>query len=203
MVKFRDRTGDKIGSLIVIQRVLYPLKGVYWECQCVCGNRPIVRGNKLGRIKSCGCNQHHGKLHKTHGKSETRAYRTWNRMKTRCDTPHYKKRGIVVCEEWKDFINFYRDMGEPDDNQSLDRIDNNKGYYKENCRWTTSKVQQNNRSNNVLLTYNNRTQTMSQWCDELGLNYERVNMRNQAGLPVESILERGELKRGRKPKKPD
>lgn len=87
----------------------------------------------------------------------TAIYRCWRHMKARCTNPNDQKyaryggRGIVVCDEWlKDFRNFYVDMGErPYDLYSLDRIDNDKGYYKENCRWATRKQQSNNRNDSL------------------------------------------------------
>jgi len=197
-MRFRDRTGEIHGSLTVIQRVLYPSKSVYWECQCVCGNNTIVRGNKLGRVKSCGCNQHHGELHKTHGMYKSKIYKRWNTMISRCNKPHYKKRAITVCERWKVFENFYEDMGDVPDNLTLDRIDNNKGYYKENCRWTTAKVQMNNTSNNRYVTYKNMTKTLIQWCEELDVDYGRTVKRISRGLPLEDVFKKERLKPGKK-----
>lgn len=87
-----------------------------------------------------------------HGMTHTATYKCWLNMKDRCGNPntptykHYGGRGITVCDRWqKSFKDFLSDMGEKPDNLSLDRIDNNKGYYKENCRWATEQQQRINR----------------------------------------------------------
>jgi len=119
-------------------------------------------------------------------------------MISRCNKPLYKKRGIAVCERWKVFENFYEDMGDVPDNMTLDRIDNNKGYCKENCRWTTAKVQMNNTSTNRYVTYKNRTQTLMQWCEELDVNYARTQKRIMRGLSPEDVFKKERLKPGKK-----
>ena len=89
---------------------------------------------------------------KNNGISKTRAYKSWVEMKRRCNDPkrpqykHYGARGIIICDRWlESFRNFYEDMGERPEGMTLDRIDNSKGYYKENCRWSTCKTQSENR----------------------------------------------------------
>ena len=124
----------------------------------------------------------------------------YNDMKYRCYNPNstnfknYGARGITVCREWlnKERIHTYAHNNPTKgflafqewaiangyaDNLTLDRIDNNKGYYPENCRWVTAKVQNNNRRCNLLITYIGRTQTLKQWCDELNLSYAKMFQR--------------------------
>lgn len=85
-----------------------------------------------------------------HDKSDTKIYNAWKNLKARCkgyqkkQKKDYKDRGITFCERWKSFNNFYEDMGEVPEGMSLDRIDNDKGYSKENCRWATGKQQMQN-----------------------------------------------------------
>ena len=86
-----------------------------------------------------------------HGQRHTRTYTSWRHMKIRClvktnhDYPKYGGSGIKICEEWLDFNNFYKDMGDRPEGTTLDRIDNAKGYFKENCRWASYRVQTTNR----------------------------------------------------------
>ena len=99
--------------------------------------------NSTGKCPSCRTTKH--------GLYGTRSYRTWAEMKKRCDNPkqvyyrHYGGRGISYQEDWADFRNFYRDMGDCPEGLELDRTDNNGNYEKDNCRWVTHKVNCNNR----------------------------------------------------------
>lgn len=146
-----------------------------WECQCgYCGAEFTARVNdvKSGRTRGCGC-WRHGK----HGTSE---YRSWSHMKQRCQNPNnpsypdYGGRGIKVCERWQTFANFYVDMGERPAGCTLDRKDNDGDYCPENCRWSGSVEQNNNRRGNVLVTYDDKTQTVSQWARELGVSHATI-----------------------------
>ena len=93
------------------------------------------------------------KHYKRHGMINTPTYVSWTVMKSRCTDknvlkyPSYGGRGIAFCTEWEFFINFYNDMGDRPEGKTLDRIDNSKGYCKENCKWSTAKEQANNRRN--------------------------------------------------------
>lgn len=124
----------------------------------------------------------------------------YNDMKYRCYNPNstsfknYGARGITVCQEWlaserihtyehnnptKGFLTFQKwalANGYTDE-LTLDRIDNNKGYCPENCRWVNAKVQNNNRRNNVLITYQGKELTLKQWCDELNISYIKAYQR--------------------------
>lgn len=112
-----------------------------------------------------------------------------------------KDRALVVgmCEEWKDHKVFKRDMysgylehaemhGEG--NTTIDRIDNERGYYPDNCRWSTYEAQENNRRNNIVIEYQGRTQTLSQWVRELELPYHRIwNRIKVQGLSAKESFE--------------
>lgn len=88
---------------------------------------------------------------KTHGMSHSKEYRCWRAFKNRCTNPKniqfcdYGARGITISDEWIKFENFFSDLGKCPDGYEIDRIDNNKGYSKENCRWTTKKINSRNR----------------------------------------------------------
>jgi hypothetical protein len=112
-------------------------------------------------------------------------YKSWEGIKGRCLNPNHRDyqkyggRGITMCDAWANsYEQFAADMGpRPSLKHSVDRIDNDKGYYKENCRWATQKTQNRNRRINVLITYLGRTQTMADWCEELGVKYKMVQRR--------------------------
>lgn len=121
-----------------------------------------------------------------------------NSMKQRCYNPNHNKyyryggRGITVCEEWRTntqtFIDWSMSHDYADD-LTIDRIDNDGNYEPDNCRWVTSQEQQHNKSSNVCLTYNGKTQDIKQWSDELGIYYGTLWQRYKAGWDTKKILE--------------
>ena len=149
---FRDLKGLEFGKLTAIEVV--KMTRSYWLCRCSCGESTLVRSSHLidGRTLSCGCSE--GR--KTHGLYKSKTYTVWNHMKQRCTNPNTKQykdyggRGIKVCADWDSFENFLQDMGEVPNGMELDRIYNNGDYCKNNCRWTTR-------------TLNNQNQRDSSW----------------------------------------
>ncbi len=141
-----------------------------------------------------------GEYSKTHGLTETIEYSIWSNIKSRCYNPkstYYKDyggRGIKMCDGWlNSFELFLSDMGNrPSKDYSLDRIDNNKGYSKDNCKWSTWEEQCSNRRSNVMITYNGETKTMKQWCDVLGIPYKNTHkrIRKLHWLPERAFLEK-------------
>ena len=138
----------------------------------------------------------------THGKSKTSTYYTWQAFKDRCRNPrnkrykHYGARGIMYDPTWENFTCFLEDMGERPEGMSLDRIENNGNYSKENCRWATLDEQSNNRTNSISITREGRTQTLTQWAKELGLDPILVLTRkNKYKWPGERLLEKENWKR--------
>jgi hypothetical protein len=170
---YDDLSGNRYGRLKVISLAYIDKKSgcSHYNCICDCGNKCIVRRDALikGRTRSCGCysSEVHSQRLTTHGMSKTRIFGIWRHILGRCLNPnddsyrHYGGRGIFVCDEWKNsFENFYNDMGEEyyrmaniygESNISINRINNDDGYYKDNCEWATSKTQLNNTRGNVIV----------------------------------------------------
>lgn len=156
------------------------------RCMCSCGTIFISDATHIygGHTKSCGCLKiaRINALNSTHGLSKTVEYRIWRLMRSRCNAPtdkrypEYGARGIYVCDEWNSFEKFLEDMGSrPTRLHSIDRIDVNGPYSKENCRWATQKQQCNNKRNNVLVAHGGRSQTIQQWAEELSIPQSTVH----------------------------
>lgn len=191
--KLIDLTGQRFGRWTVLEKApSRPMgSGAYWVCKCDCGNIKQVNSQILrnGRSQSCGClhYEQQSKRASTHGKSKTRLYNVWAGMRERCYCPscnaykYYGAVGITVCDEWKDYVaferwalaNWYNQHAKPHQ-CTIDRIDNSKGYSPDNCRWVDSAVQANNTSANICISFNGKTQNLSEWCKELAMNYHRT-----------------------------
>jgi hypothetical protein len=121
-------------------------------------------------------------------------------MRTRCYNPayylyeRYGGRGVVVCEKWHRFSGFIEDMGIAPVGLSLDRIDSNGNYFKENCRWSSMKTQQRNRTNNLVIACFGEEKPLSEWAEDCrcSVSYATLYMRiNELHWDVErSITER-------------
>lgn len=202
-IKTIDNTiNQRFGKLVVLkERPDLKGKGRMVECICDCGITRICPLRALGKdnYKSCGCDRVYHKTI-THGMTLSSEYNTWTCMKDRCYSPNnpsylrYGSNGITVCDEWKNsFETFYKDMGpKPSPEHTIDRRDGTKGYYKENCRWATKREQSNNLSSNVYHEYMGKQQTLSQWSDELGFDYQLIRNRICKGkITLEQALALG------------
>jgi len=167
----KDLVGLKFNRLTVLNRV--PIERepggrvrVWWACSCECGGETTIEASSLksGNIQSCGCLRKESVIAISTNRREYRdctikkipGYPSWVSMKSRCLNPehdayhNYGGRGITVCDEWLEFSNFHRDMGVPPMGTTLERVDNNRGYSKENCIWADATTQARNRRTNKL-----------------------------------------------------
>jgi hypothetical protein len=199
-MRFVDLTGRKFGRWTVLGRGPdRPRKHshrVQWICRCECGAEGLVSSSNLvqGISRSCGC------LHidtiTTHDMTGSPEHQAWTALKSRCYTrsnigyPFYGGRGIKVCARWlHSFESFLSDMGpRPGPEYSVDRIDPNRDYSPENCRWATRAQQDSNRRSSRLITFNSRTQTVADWARETGLSKSGLLYRLNAGWSVADAL---------------
>lgn len=177
--------GEIYNDLTVIKYLRNDKKGFqWWLFKCICGKTREIRSLHVRRnhTKSCGCRT--VRVATTHNMSYDRFYSVWRSMVKRCfnkrhDNNIYRDRGIKPIKRWLKFENFRDDMYKSylefakingEKNTTLDRINNNKGYTKNNIRWATYKEQANNRRDNNLITFNGVTRTLTQWADSLGMS---------------------------------
>lgn len=185
--------GYRIGRLTVTKCLGSDGRRILWECKCDCGNTVTHTSNVLnfGQVKSCGCLVHEsGEKRKKYNSRDRKLYFRWSNIHGRCYNPNnaayknYGARGITMCDEWVDDFYAFRDWAIEngyDESLSLDRIDNNKEYSPENCRWTDDKTQSNNRRSNHYITINGVTKTMMQWSEENNISYGTVQSRLRKG----------------------
>jgi len=214
---FQDLTGKKFGKLTVLKMNDERIhKEIQWECKCDCGNENIinVRGHNLrdGSIKNCGCERKKGSITTVKNNEfyinddspfKEKLYHVWKGICHRCCNPKdkhyiwYGERGITICNEWRNdengFHNFYYwainngyEVG-----LSIDRIDVNGNYESNNCKWSTDIEQCNNKRDNILVTYNNKTLTIHQWMKELDLkvDYDVIRLRWYNGIRGKALFE--------------
>lgn len=200
------KEGDRIGMLVGIRKIrVDKFDGSVWEFKCDCGNLLIrsVQVVKKKKHQSCGCNIKY--MATTHGMSYTRIFKIWDGILSRCLNENnvnyfrYGAKGIKVCKRWLKFKNFYEDMKDGyADNLSIDRIKNNNGYYKNNCRWATKVQQDRNRGTNRFLTINGQTRCISEWSEVSGVNRSTLMIRIRMGWPLEKCIINKSFKPGHK-----
>lgn len=185
------KTGEKHGRLTVIEVAESKSNGKYWSCKCDCGNLTKATTNQLrtGHTRSCGC-LHRDRITK-HGDHKTRLYSIWNGMKLRCSESsrnkssykHYAGKGIRVCDEWLEYTSFkkWALANGYEDDLSIERNDNSKGYNPQNCRWIPLSEQPSNTSRNAFIEYGGETLTLSQWSRKLGINTQTLKGRYWRG----------------------
>lgn len=175
----------------------------FWNCTCQCGKEKSVYQHHLnsGAVVSCGCykDENTVKRSTTHGKAPrkntTPEYKSWAAMWRRCTNPankdfhHYGGRGISVSEDWKSFPKFLEDMGHrPSKLHSLDRINNDMGYSKDNCRWASKCEQSNNRRDTRMIEYQGERLSLTEWAKKTGIRRTTLSSRYAAGWSPERIF---------------
>lgn len=190
-----EMIGKKFGRLTVIS--FDPIKTKdkdvpYYWCECSCNNKTIKSIDKYSLIRnkttSCGCynKEIHHKL-MTHGDSKTKLYDLWTNMKQRCLNPknpeykNYGARGITIYQNW---INSFEEFKEfallnnyVESETTIDRIDNNKGYYPDNVRFVSNYINQNNRRTNHVINYNGENHNLGEWAKILDINESTLSTR--------------------------
>lgn len=196
-----DLIGKQFGYLTVLRKDenCTRKRDPKWLCSCKCGNTKSISRHALvtGHTTSCGCKAYESHNRK-HGMAKTRIYGVWLHMRGRCrhsygkDIKVYQGRNITVCDEWdKDFMSFYNWSMESgyNDDLTIDRIDNEKGYSPENCRWITNAEQQLNKRNTVKVLYNGEEIPLVELCRKLNFNYKLAHARyirmKKKGLPIQ------------------
>jgi hypothetical protein len=214
MPPFINLKGQKFGRWLVLSRAENNKHSQpQWLCKCVCANERVVPAKSLrgGDSKSCGClnkDVHRRvciKRNTTHGLSNNRVYNIWVNMRQRCfnkryrDYKNYGARGISICLRWESFECFLADMGYPPSGKhTIDRIDSYGIYEPSNCRWVLMKVQQNNRTNNRLITYSGETKTLQQWADLYRLGHKVISYRIAKGWSMDDVFNKRPRKMVRK-----
>lgn len=208
-----DLTGFVFGKLLVIGRYSNNKRGeARWECMCQCGKTsyPTTNALKSGNSTSCGCTRteklnkfsakHNGRRR---GKSTDRLYYVWRDIIGRCTDENipsyanYGARGITVCNEWLNDYSSFRDWAmrngydpnAPSGECTVDRINNNDGYFPENCRFVSRRIQANNKRNNHFLVVNGERITAAEASEKYGIPYRRLmNRLNRGWTDEEAVL---------------
>lgn len=157
--RLKDLSGQAFGEWKVLTKAGNTKGGqALWRCECVCGSTKNVRGADLrnGKSRECGHSKpaRTAKLRSTHQQSGSRLYQCWQNMMARCcrdgvNSKYYKDKGITVCDHWSTFDGFrqWADISGYEDSLTIERLDNSKGYFPENCMWIPKADQPLNRTN--------------------------------------------------------
>lgn len=165
----------------------------FYNCKCICGNSCIVERRHLinSHTRSCGC------LTMKHNKTSTRLFRIWAGIKQRCYNvnrekyKNYGAKGITMCEDWKNNFNCFYNWATSNgynDNLTIDRIDVNGNYEPKNCQWVNQQKQQNNRTNNHILEFNNQSYTINEWARITNIKRCTIKERLKRGWSIEKTL---------------
>ena len=186
-----DLTGHRYGKLVGVKHDAMRNGKSHWAFKCDCGNVISVRASSVrsGNTRSCGC------VNTSHGMSNHSLYNVWSNIIDRTCNPKcsaygaYGGRGIGICSRWKDLARFVSDMPpRPSNLHQIDRIDNNKGYCKKNCRWVTSKENNRNTRRNRMIKYGKHVKCVSEWAEITGIKAGTLRARISCGWDIERAL---------------
>lgn len=210
--RYSYKQGDLVGGFIFIKETspsyvknkngkLYPLRRAMFMCSCGKCVETSISNAKSNHTNSCGCSKGKKMTKQLHNSAYNDEYRIWRGILNRATNPNckyyksYGGRGISVDNSWLDFNVFINDIGaRPFSGASIDRIDNNKGYSKENCRWATPKQQCRNRRNNVFIEYKNEKLTIAEWSEKTGISIRKIQSRYKRNVQLDDIFYNGILK---------
>lgn len=185
--------GKRFGRLVGLSRAGSNHRGAAaWLFRCDCGKTKVIAGKDVrsGGTVSCGCyrDENSGYCNAKYDEKTKALVRVWSGMKRRCLNKNstawerYGGRGIKICERWINSLeNFAKDMGPRPPGTSLDRINNDGDYCKENCRWATFLQQNNNRQSSRFINFLGKTKTISEWERETGVRAQRITKRLALG----------------------
>jgi len=192
-----EMAGKTFGRWTVIELDSIRNTNAYWKCRCECGTEKAVAAGSLktGMSTSCGCHRAEMKTALTHGMTYSPTWHSWSKMKQRGGLNKRSKHHTILYAHvdadprWASFEEFIKDMGErPSRKHSLDRIDNSKGYWKENCRWALPDVQFTNRRSTIVVQLHDESVCLKEACRRLGLKYFKVYHRIRRGWSIEKAL---------------
>lgn len=217
MGNIKDLSNERFGRLLVIGYAGKDKEGrALWKCLCDCGNEKIVKSRDLvrGYTRSCGCLWSEAKergrekahsMRRKHGLSHTRLYHIWRKAIARCcdvNDPQYRNygaRGIFFFKPWKDsfeeFVSWAINSGYSDELQ-IDRVDNDKSYSPENCRWVTQEENANNKRTNRRITVGDETHTLAEWSRIVGISSSAIRKRLMRGWSEQVAIETPLRKKG-------
>lgn len=192
------KPGQKYGRLTILStHCKIGTYRYYALCNCDCGTKNVLA--RIDHIRSrnnvgCGCTQREAAT--KHGQWGHPLFHIWQKMIYRCQNPqdkrykYYGGRGITICDKWKGVTQFIADMESTyKKGLQIERIDNDKGYSPENCRWATQTEQARNKSSNVKLSHNNKTLCLGEWSQITGISYGTLWERFKIlGWPAEKTL---------------
>ena len=183
-----DITGNKYNRLTAI-KLDHKTDREYWLFQCDCGNVKVINKTSVvtGRAKSCGClrDEKVSKVNLIDGRKKNPLYPVWRSIIQRCTNLNdksykdYGGRGVNICIEWQNNFNLFSQWCVDNGwikGLEIDRIDNDKGYCPENCRFVERKDNARNKRSNIKVLYNGEMVCLKELSEKTGLSYQRIKI---------------------------